>query len=333
MAKKILFVFPALIGILFVGWYTANIEPVSQSKNLTIFVIPKGQSTRTILKRLQAERIIRSAPAAEIYLFLTKQRGLFQAGSFKLNPAMPIPEITQVLKTGTLDIWITIPEGWRAEQITDELKKQGLLENSSPDEFYQLFRKSEGRLFPDTYLFAKDSTPEQIISRMVETFSQKTKTKNQQPTTNNDLILASLVEREAKHDADRPLIASVLKNRLKIGMALQVDATLQYAKATLVNNQSCKAGSCSAGQLITNNQFNWWPQITSADKSINSAYNTYKFPGLPPGPIANPGIEAIEAVFNPAETDYLYYISEPNGTTHYAKNLEEHNANIGKYLR
>ena len=311
MLKKILLI-SALIGIIFIGWYLTNTGPVSQSKNLQVFVIPKGQPTRTILKRLQAEGIIKSAPAAEIYLFLTKQRGLFQAGSFKLSPAMPIPEITQVLKTGTLDVWITIPEGWRAEQIAGELIKQGLLENSSPDELNQLFRQSEGRLFPDTYLFAKDSSAEQIIEKMTNNFEEKTSAFGLQPSS---LVLASLVEREAKHDADRPLVASVLKNRLKIGMALQVDATLQYAKASAAENN------------------NWWGLVSPSDKNINSPYNTYKFPGLPPGPIANPGIEAIEAVLNPAKTDYLYYVSEPDGTTHYARTLEEHNTNIAKYLR
>lgn len=319
MLKKILLI-SALAGIIFIGWYLTNIGPVSQSKNLTIFVIPKGQPTRTILKRLQAEGIIRSSPAAEIYLFLTKQRGIFQAGSFKLNPAMPLSEISQTLKTGTLDVWVTIPEGWRAEQIADELKKQGLLENSSPDELYQLFRQSEGRLFPDTYLFAKDSSAEQIIEKMANNFEEKTSAFGLQPSS---LVLASLVEREARHDIDRPLIASVLKNRQKIGMALQIDATLQYAKANSVfsiRNSVLK-------------DFDWWEPVGPADKTINSPYNTYKFPGLPPGPIANPGIEAIEAVLNPAKTDYLYYISEPDGTSHYAKNLEEHNANIAKYLR
>jgi len=325
MVNKILFIL-ALIGAIFIGWYLTNIQPVSSSKNPQVFVVPRGRSTRTILKNLQSEGIIRSAPAAEIYLFLTKQRGIFQAGSFKLNPAMPIPEVASVLKTGTLDVWITIPEGWRAEQIADELKKQGLLENSTPDELYKLFRQSEGKLFPDTYLFAKNSSAEQIIEKMTDNFDVKTSSLTNErinPLTHEFIIQASLVEREAKHDADRPLVASVLKNRLKIGMALQVDATLQYARATLTNNQ----------QLTTNNQLNWWPQITSADKSINSAYNTYKFPGLPSGPIANPGIEALTAVINPAETDYLYYISEPDGTTHYARNLEEHNSNIRRYLQ
>ncbi|MBI2309761.1 endolytic transglycosylase MltG [Candidatus Collierbacteria bacterium] len=334
MFKKIFL--PALIGTLLIGWYISNIGPVSKSKNLQIFVIPKGQPTRTILKRLQAEGIIRSSLAAEIYLFLTKQRGLFQAGSFRLNPAMSIFEVASALKTGTLDVWITIPEGWRAEQITDELKNQGFLENSNLNELYQLFRQSEGRLFPDTYLFAKGSAAEKIIEKMTDNFDAKISSLTSEdisakgrsasggnPLTHEIITLASLVEREARHDTDRPLVAGVLKNRLKIGMALQVDATLQYAKASITNNQ----------QPITNNQFNWWPQITSADKSINSTYNTYKYPGLPPGPIANPGIEALEATLNPTKTDYLYYVSEPDGTTHYAKTLEEHNANVTKYLQ
>lgn len=330
MVNKILLI-SALIGAVCIGWYLSNTTPISQSTTPTqTFVIPKGQSTRTILRNLQSTGIIKSSLAAEIYLYLNQQRGQFQAGSFKLNPSMTLKEIANILKTGTLDIWITIPEGWRAEQIVDELKNQGLLENINSNELYKLFRQSEGKLFPETYLFAKDSSADQIISRMIETFSQKTNNQScgagscsaGQPITNNDIITASLVEREARHDVDRPLIASVLQNRLRIGMALQIDATLQYAKATLANNQ----------QPITNNQFNWWPQITSADKTINSPYNTYKFPGFPPGPIANPGIEAIKAVLNPAKTDYLYYVSEPDGTTHYAKDLEGHNANIRKYL-
>jgi UPF0755 protein len=313
MVNKILFI-SALIGAVCIWWYLSNTTPVSQLKNPTqTFVVPKGQSTRTILKRLQQDKIIKSSLAAEIYLLLIQQRQGFQAGSFELSGSMQLNEVASSLRRGTVDIKATIPEGFRSEQIVDELIKSGLLANLNKQDLYQKFKTKEGQLFPDTYFFPKESTPEEITDIMVNTFSQKTN--NQHPVTDNDLILASLVEREARHDIDRPLVASVLKNRLKIGMALQVDATLQYARAT-----------------IANNQFDWWPQITSADKSINSPYNTYKFPGLPPEPIANPGIEAIEAVLNPAKTDYLYYVSEPDGTTHYAKNLEGHNANIQKYL-
>ena len=334
MVNKILFIL-ALIGAIFIGWYLTNIQPVSVSKDPQVFVVPKGQSTRTILENLQSEGIIRSAPAAEIYLFLTKQRGLFQAGSFKLNPAMPIPEVASVLKTGTLDVWITIPEGWRAEQIVDELKNQDLLGDVDSNELYQLFRQSEGKLFPDTYLFAKDSSAENIIEKMTDNFDAKTSSLTNErinPLTHEIIIQASLVEREARHDVDRPLVASVLKNRLKIGMALQVDATLQYAKVSATENRRSSRGLSPEGKQKTENN-EWWEPVIPSDKNINSPYNTYKFPGLPPGPIANPGIEAMKAALNPAETNYLYYISQPDGTTYYAKTLEEHNANIQKYLQ
>lgn len=325
MVNKILFI-SALIGALCIGWYLSNTTPVSQLKIPTqTFVIPKGQSTRTILRRLQQEKIIKSSLAAEIYLLLTQQRQGFQAGSFELSGSMALNEIAAALQRGTLDIKITIPEGFRSEQVVDTMIKSELLATFSKLDLYQKFKIQEGKLFPDTYFFPKESTPEMIIGKMTENFNAKALSLTDErinPLTHELIIQASLVEREARHDIDRPLIASVLKNRLKIGMALQIDATLQYARATLTNNK----------QLTTNNQFDWWPQITSADKTINSPYNTYKFPGLPPGPIANPGIEAIEAVLGPAKTDYLYYVSETDGTTHYAKTLEEHNSNISKYL-
>ena len=145
--------------------------------------------------------------------------------------------------------------------------------------------------------------------------------------TNELITLASLVEREAKHQQDRPIIAAVLQNRLDIGMALQVDATLQYAKAGL----ACV--TCATCDTCVTSSGDWWPSVTSTDKSINSHYNTYKYPGLPPGPIANPGLSSIEAVLSPNKVDYLYYVSEPDGTTHYANTLEEHNDNIRKFLR
>ncbi|MEK7111611.1 MAG: endolytic transglycosylase MltG [Patescibacteria group bacterium] len=336
MVNKILFI-SALIGAVCIGWYLSNTTPVSQLKTpAQTFVIPKGQSTRAILRRLQQEKIIKSSLAAEIYLLLTQQRQGLQAGSFELSESMPLNEIAATLQRGTLDIKITIPEGFRSEQIVDTLIKSELLVGFTKQDLYQKFKIQEGQLFPDTYFFPKESPPEKIIEKMTENFNAKTSSLTDEdisakgrsasggnPLTHELIIQASLVEREARHDIDRSLIASVLKNRLKIGMALQIDATLQYAKASITNNR----------QPTTNNQFDWWPQIISADKTISSTYNTYKFPGLPPGPIANPGIESIEAVINPAKTDYLYYVSEADGTTHYAKSLEEHNANIAKYLR
>lgn len=299
-----------VVFLILLRWYRLSLLAVDKSSTeQKIFVIPKGQSTNEILNRLEEEKLIKSSLALKIYLKTSTNGGSLQAGSFRLSPSLTAARIIEELKHGTLDIWITIPEGFRSEQFVDEMVNQGLFTDIPKPQLYQQFREFEGRLFPDTYLLAKDSAPRQITDRLAATFDQKTADLN---PSQDDLILASLVEREAKHDVDRPKIAAVLKNRLNIGMALQVDATLQYAKGT---------------------PNDWWPKISGTDKEIKSPYNTYKYPGLPPGPIANPGLSSIKAVLSPMKVDYLYYVSEPDGATHYAVTLEEHNDNIRKYLR
>lgn len=313
------------LPVLLFLWYRYSLLPVnSASPKEEVFVVPKGQTTSEILGRLEDEGLIKSSLAAKVLLKLSSNTGSLQAGSFRLSPSQSTHQIFEELKHGTLDAWITIPEGWRAEQIVDKLVEQDLLAETSKSSLYQQFRQYEGRLFPDTYLFAKDSTAEQIIRRLTDTFSQKTDglSGSRQPITNDTLILASLIEREAKHAQDRPLVAGVLKNRLDIGMALQVDATLQYAKAS--RDSTIYANGSTA---------DWWPGIAAADKSLTSPYNTYASSGLPPAPISNPGLSSIKAALSPTKVDYLYYISEPDGTTRYAVTLEEHNANIRKYLR
>ena len=131
--------------------------------------------------------------------------------------------------------------------------------------------------------------------------------------------MASLVEREAKHDDDRPVIAGIMLKRLKADWPLQIDATLQYALANL--------------RCIAKSSCDWWIVPTAADKKINSAYNTYLNNGLPPAPICNPGLSSIKAVVNPQTNNYWFYISDSKGQMHYAKTIEEHNENIAKYLR
>lgn len=299
------------------SWYSANLKPVSStSVTPVIFVIARGQSTGAILKRLEQQKFIRSATALDYYLYFSGQRQSFQAGSFKISPSMGAKEIVQTLQHGTLDEWVTIPEGWRAEQIIDQVLGQGLLQDTDEAELYRLFREQEGKLFPDTYLFAKDSTADQILEKMTKTFEQKTSSLT---INSENIILASLVEREAKRDEDRPMVAGVLKNRLKIGMALQVDATLQYALASATSKKGVVE--------------NWWPVPLIGDKTINSPYNTYKNTSLPPAPICNPGLPSLQAAIKPAASEYLYYISEEDGTNHYAKTLDQHNANVAKYLR
>lgn len=296
------------------AWYRTNLWAADEnSQEQKVFVVAKGQAADEILQKLEENGLIRSKLAVKIYLYLNKNHGSLQAGSFKLSPAMSVEEILNNLRNGVFNVWVTIPEGWRAEQIVDELIVNGLIDKSTQNEIYRQLRKEEGKLFPDTYLFAKDSSLEIIKQKMLANFENKTKGLN---ITDQDLVLASLIEREAKHDQDRPLIASVIRNRLKIGMALQIDATLQYA----LDNQKPVG-------------VQWWRTVAAADKKVKSPYNTYLNKGLPPGSICNPGLSSIKAALNPAESDYLYYLSEDNGTTHYAKTLVEHQENIRKYLK
>ena len=227
---------------------------------------------------------------------------------------MDLYQIIENLKHGTLDIWVTLPEGLRASEINEILKeKMPTYENSWEKEL----AKNEGYLFPDTYLLPRDADINMIVSILRGNFDNKYKTLDTSKTklSQNEIVtIASLVEREARHDQDRPLVASVIRNRLDLGMKLDIDATIQYA-----------LGYQSA-------QKRWWKKsLTNADKLLNSPYNTYRVAGLPPAPISNPGLESLMATINPASTNYLYYITDKNGVNRYAGDLEGHNSNIQKY--
>jgi UPF0755 protein len=314
--KKLLFL-PFLFVVAIVGiivWLYVNVQPVSSSKNSVYFTIPKGEVASEIGVGLQSAGLIKSALAFKIYIQFTGQSGKLQSGQFKLYPSFTLFQNINALFNGPVEVWTTIPEGLRREEIAAKFAASLGKDSTFTDEFLQASVGKEGYLFPDTYLFPMDVTATAIIQKMTDTFNAKTSgltPKGSDLTFAESVTLASLLERETKTDAERPIVAGILVNRLNAGIPLQVDAAVQYAVGTPKD---------------------WWPILTLADLKINSPYNTYKFAGLPPGPIANPGLASLKAAFAPEATDYLYYLHDSTGQIHYAKTLAEHNANVAKYL-
>lgn len=302
-----------IIGILV--WLNNGTLPVNAKDNTPkIFVVEQGAGVREIANKLKSEGLIRDPI---VFFLLTKRMGLdkeIQAGDFRLNPSMNLNEIIENLRHGTLDIWVTVPEGLRALEIDEILKKKmPTYEDSWRDELV----KNEGYLFPDTYLIPRDADVNTVVLMFRNNFDKKYETLDTtgaQLTKNQIVTLASLIEREARHAEDRPRVSSVINNRLDIGMKLDIDASIQYALGYQPSEKR------------------WWKRsLTNADKLLNSPYNTYRVSGLPPTPISNPGLASLKAAINPESTNYLYYITDKNGINRYAEDLEGHEANIEKY--
>ncbi len=316
--KKLLTVGILLLASLLIAffyWMQGN-RPVNiTDRSNKIFVINRGDTVREIGNNLKSTGLIRDAVVFFLYIKLNGQDKNIQAGSYRLSPSMSLPTVISELNHGTLDIWITIPEGFRAEEIADLLEKEIPTYEKN---WRAILNANEGYLFPDTYLIPRDATAETVVSIMRGNFDKKVEDlglASKDARTRRIVVIASIIEREAKSDDEKPLIAGVIKNRFDIGMALQVDATIQYAK-----------GYDDATKK-------WWAPVTIDEyKSVNSAYNTYLVTGLPPTPISNPGIEAIRAALNPLDTPYFYYLHDLSGKIHPAKTGVEHAANVAKYL-
>lgn len=306
-----------LFAVLSWAWWVDGISSVDAGNETPVtFVIPKGEGVRAIAGRLAQQNLIRSATAFYLIVKIMGIETQIQAGDYRLSKAMDAQTIAGELTHGIVDTWVTTLEGWRIEEVANTLAK----ELDIPEkEFLQYAR--EGYMFPDTYLIPQEATPAGIAQLFEKNFDAKVtgqmKEDAQQTgrTLEEVVILASIVEREGRSDTDRPMIAGILLNRIKENIPLQVDATLQYALGYQPYEKT------------------WWKKIlTNEDKRIKSPYNTYLHTGFPPGPIANPGLSSIKAVIYPEPSDNLFYLHDPKGLVHVARTLEEHNANIGKYL-
>jgi UPF0755 protein len=275
--------------------------------------IAQGTPAPLAAQALADARVIRRPSLLRLLLRVSGKSGSIQAGAYRFEAPQNVVTIAVRLVTGAYGLppmRITFPEGFTAREAAAQVAKA--FPGISAEAFLKEALPHEGYLFPDTYFFPASSNTTSILALMRLNFDAKTAPllgETRAPNTLSDtVILASLVEREARTIESKRIIAGILKNRLKLGMPLQVDAVFGY-----IFNRDTYSPSY-------------------ADLAVDSPYNTYTHKGLPPGPISNPGLDSLEAAAHPAQTDYLYYLTGTDGLMHYAVTHAGHQANRKKYL-
>lgn len=295
----------------------------SENQTPVLIIFEKGQSVSSLAKTLEEKGLIRSPVFFKLFIKLSGSDAKLKAGSYRIKPNLSAIQIAKLFIDGRVStIRITIPEGYTARQIAALLEQEGITSAKafndavkSPDLLKEIgipALSAEGFLFPDTYLFSESTSAEEIVRLMTANFFEKLKNvagisvQNHQELFSK-VILASIVEREYRLPEDAGKIARVFLNRLKIGMPLQSCATVVY--------------------ILTERLGRPHPEkIFFSDLQIQDPYNTYRNRGLPPGPIANPGITSLNAVFNPPQNDYLYFrLSDDGSGSHiFSRSFDEH---------
>jgi UPF0755 protein len=323
MKKRSIILAGVSVAILFLlGFlYFLFSAPGSDTKK-EIFAIAPGTEQKTT-EKLAESGFIKNTWAFNLVMTLKGNKNI-QPGGYMLAKNMSAWQVADTLTAAPQLKWVAIPEELRKEEIGERLAKTLGWSDEELNQWNTVYTAMtfdyvEGVYFPDTYLIPVNENGLDIAKRMQNRFNERfapyiDEFAKQDILWTTGLRLASIVQREAAGKEDMPLIAGILWNRLLKNQKLEVDATVQYAR-----------GKTDGG---------WWAPITPKDiETINSRYNTYKHTGLPPHPISNPGIPAIEAVLHPTETECLYYIHDNNRTIHCAKTLKEHEENIEKYLK
>lgn len=329
---KQLVILALILGSVFSIYFAVKInKPLTTSGEEKVFSVVSGQTSSEIVENLANADLISGTFFFKTYIYFKKTSDKIQAGNFLLSPRMSIREIAEVLTSGKViddSVKFTILEGWQIKDIAKSLAEAGIVNASK---FGSEAGQEEGYLFPDTYFFSKTESVAGIIKKFRDNFDKKVDERlrreidRQGKSLKDVIILASIIEREVgrnvkkgtklsaeelgKLSEERRLVASVFYNRFKIGKPLESDATVTY----LTGSKSNRA--------------------TLAELKIDSPYNTYKYRDLPPGPIANPSLDSILAAIYPAESDYLYFITNEFGEAHFARYLEEHIQNRAKYLK
>lgn len=306
--------------VLFAGLCGAYgmLGPAGPSRKVMV-QIPKGSSAGRIADILAGRGVVRSAFGFELLARLSGKSPRLRSGAYELNPAHgPMAALGKMVRGEAVARWVTFPEGFTARQIGERLEAARI---GKADRFILLARKAgrsfstafphpgddvEGYLFPDTYLVPVGASEQTVIQLMLDSFGRKVADPLAGDLAESGMalrecvILASMIEREAKLPRDRALISAVLRSRLARDMPLECDATVLYALGRHKN------------------------RVLYRDLTVDSPYNTYLHPGLPPGPIANPGLASLKAALNPADVDYLYYVAMPDGSHIFSRTLAEH---------
>ncbi|MBL7058090.1 endolytic transglycosylase MltG [Patescibacteria group bacterium] len=319
-------------------FYTQEIKtPINQLDEDIEFIIERGESMSTIANNLVSHKIIKSPLYFKFYIWKQKLGSKFQAGAYRINSSKNITEIVDIFVNGKTfgdQTTIKLIEGWSNYDIKNYLLSNNIssedaittLEKPITDQisqikdfnFLQLAPKTatlEGYLFPDTYKIYKNATLNNILIKILAHFESKISTEmladieKQGKSLHEVIIMASLIEKEVQSAEDMKIVSAIFWNRLNQGMRLESDATLSY----LLKDKK------SAHSL--------------SDLKIDSPYNSYKYTGLPPTPISNPGINAIVAAIYPAKSDYLFFLTGNNNKTYFAKTYAEHLSNKNKYLK
>jgi UPF0755 protein len=296
-----------------------------------VFVVETGQSARGIFERLTTEGVLQHPLLTRVYFTYVLDSPSLQAGEYRFGKPLTAVETIDKLVRGDVILYdVTLIEGLTLDETASHLAEQGF---GSLETFLYLMRSPElirdldpraanleGYLFPETYAFSRSATEANIVSTLITTFRQRYEQQVRPALTLADTItdprrlvtLASIVEKEALLDDERPTIAGVYSNRLERGIALYADPTVIYALKRLER---------------------WDGNLRRADLQIDDPYNTYRYPDLPPGPICSPGLSSLMAAAQPADVPYLYFVSRNDGTHAFASTLTEHNRNVEKFQR
>lgn len=313
-------------------------RPSADGGQSIYFTVETDESVDSIADRLKDEGLIRSPAYFRFRVRIAGLGGDIIAGRYLIDPEMSTTQIIHLITSRDAalaqEAQVRFIEGWRTEQYAEALIDAGVI--ASKDDFLAATREQkwnddfaflhtrpsgvalEGYLFPDTYNFRLDSTSDDVLTTLLTTFQERvqpesiTEADQMGLTLHQVITIASIVEREAVLPDERPVIASVYYNRIRQGMPLQADPTVQFELG--------EAG-------------NWWPELTPEDIQQNGRYNTYLNPDLPPGPICNPSLASIEAALRPAQTDYLYFVARGDGSHAFAVTAEEHQQNVDEYVK